>query len=126
MDGFPKTMEVKIRHRFEGRTRILALVFMASLTTASVSTGLWYGSWRENARLRPGDLKYRYQSLTQPQSTLHTDTVYSRDPAGFRRMVEQLEAGEKALARAEALAREKETEAQKAKQKVEQLKRRNR
>ena len=121
-EHFPEELKVNIRHRFEGRTRILTVVFIVALMITSLMTGLWYSLWGEGKRLEANDLKYRYHGLTQPEMVFQTDTLYANDPNAFEKMIRQLEAEQTALQRAASIVRQKELEAQEAKLELENLK----
>ncbi|NGF54888.1 hypothetical protein G5B35_18845 [Parapusillimonas sp. SGNA-6] len=121
--SLPTQIEVRLRHRFEGRTRIYGLIFLLGMIIMALTTGAWIASRRENAQLRESDLKYRYHRLTIPDAALHADTLYQHNPDGFHKMVLLMEAQRQALQRAETNARQKEAEALKAREKLEDLKR---
>ncbi|OJU74864.1 MAG: hypothetical protein BGO09_06930 [Bacteroidetes bacterium 47-18] len=123
VSSLPAQIEVRLKHRFEGRTRIFGAVFLAAMIVMALTTGAWIAARSENAQLRESDLKYRYHRLTDPDATIRSDTVYTRDPDGFHRMVVQMEAQNRALEAAERNARQKEKEAYKAREKLESLKR---
>ena len=123
ISSLPTQIEVRLKHRFEGRTRIFGAVFLAAVIVMAFTTGAWIAARSENARLRESDLKYRYHRLTDPDATIRADTMYTRDPDGFHRMVVQMEARNRALEAAERNARQKEKEAHKAREKLESLKR---
>lgn len=123
ISSLPAQIEVRLKHRFEGRTRIFGAVFLAAVIVMALTTGAWIAARSENARLRETDLKYRYHRLTDPEATIRADTVYTRDPDGFHRMVVQMEARNRALEASERNARQKEQEAHKAREKLESLKR---
>lgn len=122
ISSLPTQIEVRLRHRFEGRTRVYGIIFLLGMMLTALAMGAWIASRRENAHLRESDLKYRYHRMTIPDAALHADTLYQHDPNSFRRMVLQMEAQRQALQQAESNARQKEAEALKARKKLEDLK----
>ena len=92
------------------------------LIVAALSTGIALHLWSENGRMRENDVKFRIVRQTNPDVAYTTDTLYYRNPEGMEAKTKQLEAGQLAIAQAEAAAKEKEEQAKEAKQKLKKLK----
>jgi hypothetical protein len=118
---FPKNLEVEIRHRFDGRIKIVVLTIAVSAITTAISLGLCSRTYLENKRLKENDLKYRFLQIVEPSATLNSDTLYSNDFKRFEQFIKQQEAQKQALEAAEAIARQQEQAAKEAKEQVEKL-----
>lgn len=123
LSHFPKSMEVKIQHRFEGNKRAYLVILFSALLLTSVSIGMWYTTWQQNKQFRAHDYKYRYVSLIRPTLSLQIDSLYNKNGKQFSLMVGKLEAEKAAIEKAEAIARGKEEEARKASEDLDKLKR---
>ena len=120
--AFPKKVITDVNHRFEGRNRILVIVIAASIIITAVSLGLWANTFRGNTRLRENDIKYRYLQLSKPSYVLSVDSLFSNNADGFEKDVRTEESRLRALAIAEAAAREKQQETKEANDRVIKLK----
>lgn len=121
LSTFPKNLEVEIRHRFDGRIKIVVLTISVSVIITAISLGLCSRTYLESKRLKENDLKYRFLQIVKPSATLYSDTSYSSDFRRFEQFINQQEAQKQALEAAEAIARQQEQAAKEAKEQVKKL-----
>lgn len=118
----PKEIRTKVLHRFEDKTKGFITSGIVLLIVTALSTGIALHLWSENGRMRENDVKFRMVRQTNPDVAYTTDTLYYRNPEEMEAKTKQMEAGQLAIAQAEAAAKEKGGQAKEAKQKLKKLK----
>lgn len=119
--SLPQQIKMDIHHRFDIRTKVTAIMLIASIVFGAIGIGMWSYAWQENKRLKANDYKYRYMYFIEPSVTWHMDTLFLHNKESFENMVEKMEADKKALEEAEKEALKQESDAKKARKKVKKL-----
>ncbi len=120
--NFPKVVNMRVEHLLKGKQKILVIAGLILLLLISLSFGLNLHLWSANGRLHENDIKYRFIRQTSATITARVDTLFKYSPDSIPQVTEELEQEQRSIAKAEAIANEKKKEADEAKARIKQLK----
>ncbi len=123
--ALPEEIKVRTLHRFEDKNNGFIMGGIILLLFSSASVGISFHLWSENRRMHENDVKFRIVRQIASNVAYKADTLYHRNPMKMEKRTRQLEAEQLAIAKAEAVAKEIEEKADRAKENVRKLKRRD-
>ena len=119
----PQRIKVNVEHRITGRQRPYIITGAILVLVSVLSLFASFQLWRSNSALFASDIKIRMVRLFYPQISLDIDSVYRKNPKELKIWVEQEEERLRALRKAEESARQSTEQAERAREKVNRLKR---
>jgi hypothetical protein len=93
----PKVLPVEHHHYFEYKSKGFLVGVVALLLIAAITTGLSFGLYRENSRMKENDIKYRMIKQSYPNAAWWADTTYRYNPKTAEMIVKKLEAEQRNL-----------------------------
>lgn len=119
----PQRIRVNMEHRITGRQRPYIIAGAVLVFVSVFSLFASFHLWRSNSALNDSDIKIRMVRLFYPDVSLDIDSIYNSNPKKLKLWVKQEEERLLAIRKAEENAKQSTEQAERAKEKLKQLKR---
>ncbi|MBA3829951.1 MAG: hypothetical protein H0X33_13505 [Taibaiella sp.] len=121
----PQVIPVQHHHHFDKKdSKKFIIGGIILLLVIAISSGLSLSLWSENSLLHENALKFRMIRVVRPANAHWADSVYFKDPEAAEQITRKKEADRQTLEQAETNARQVQLDAERAKVRVEKLRKR--